>query len=200
MYMAEQLVTVDGVELCLDDPIADRDAGIDLPAGCQRLQGGDALGYVRVRKIDDDLQRIQRQQQFLRALSRETASPSTLLNPVRMWNLSNDVGHAVTVDDGMGMFAIGAWIVASTVSWYPPATGTTSRTVAAIRTRDPTGTGGGGPGCSSLAVATPARCSPIRRCSGSCRTRGTRPHWRITSTSWRRPAWASTAASRARPR
>jgi LCP family protein required for cell wall assembly len=97
---------VGGVELCLDDPIADRDAGIDLPAGCQRLQGGDALGYVRVRKIDDDLQRIQRQQQFLRALSRETASPSTLLNPVRMWNLSNDVGHAVTVDDGMGMFAM----------------------------------------------------------------------------------------------
>ncbi len=28
-----------GVEVCLDEPIADRDAGIDLPAGCQNLEG-----------------------------------------------------------------------------------------------------------------------------------------------------------------
>jgi LCP family protein required for cell wall assembly len=61
---------VGGVELCLEDPINDRDAGIDLPAGCQVLEGPDALGYVRVRKIDDDLGRIQRQQTFLQALAR----------------------------------------------------------------------------------------------------------------------------------
>jgi LCP family protein required for cell wall assembly len=61
---------VGGVELCLEEPIDDRDAGIDLPAGCQVLEGPDALGYVRVRKIDDDLGRIQRQQRFLQALAR----------------------------------------------------------------------------------------------------------------------------------
>lgn len=93
---------VDGVEVCLEDPISDRDAGIDLPAGCQTLDGADALGYVRVRKIDNDLQRIQRQQTFLRALASEIASPSTLLNPARVFSLSNEIGGALTADRGLG--------------------------------------------------------------------------------------------------
>ncbi|MFP4635562.1 MAG: LCP family protein [Nitriliruptoraceae bacterium] len=93
---------VGGVELCLDRAIADRDAGIDLPAGCQRLDGADALGFVRVRKIDDDLGRIQRQQRFLQALAREVARPSTLFNPARLWSVSNQAGGAVTLDDTLG--------------------------------------------------------------------------------------------------
>lgn len=93
---------VGGVELCLDDAISDRDAGIDLPAGCQVLDGPDALGFVRVRKIDDDLHRIERQQQFLKALADEITSPSTLLNPVELWSLSNDVGGAISVNRGLG--------------------------------------------------------------------------------------------------
>jgi LCP family protein required for cell wall assembly len=97
---------VGGVDLCLEEPISDRDAGIDLPAGCQTLGGPDALGYVRVRKIDDDLQRIQRQQRFLRALANEVAAPSTLLNPVRMYRLGEEAGEAVAVDDGAGVIAL----------------------------------------------------------------------------------------------
>jgi LCP family protein required for cell wall assembly len=93
---------VDGVEVCLDEPISDRDAGIDLPAGCQVLDGTDALGFVRVRKIDNDLQRIQRQQTFLRALASEIATPSTLLNPLRVVALSNEVGGALTADRRLG--------------------------------------------------------------------------------------------------
>lgn len=93
---------VGGVEICLDEAIADDDAGIDLPAGCQRLDGADALGYVRVRKIDDDLARIGRQQTFVRALAGEIADPATLLNPVRLVRLMNDMGSAVVVDDDLG--------------------------------------------------------------------------------------------------
>ncbi len=93
---------VGGVELCLDAPIADRDAGIDLPAGCQRLDGRDALGYVRVRKIDDDLQRIERQKEFIQALAREVVRPTTIANPVRAFRLARDAGAAVTVDEQMG--------------------------------------------------------------------------------------------------
>lgn len=95
---------VGGVELCLEDAIADRDAGIDLPAGCQRLDGQDALGYVRVRKIDDDLQRIRRQQQFLRALASELVDPA-MANPVRFVRTSRGVANALTVDDGLGPIA-----------------------------------------------------------------------------------------------
>jgi LCP family protein required for cell wall assembly len=104
---------VDGVELCLEEPISDRDAGIDLPEGCQVLEGGDALGYVRVRKIDDDLGRIQRQQRFIQALAKRIASPSTLLNPFRAVPMMSEVGGALAADEGMGpvslvRFAFGA--------------------------------------------------------------------------------------------
>lgn len=93
---------VGGVQLCLDEPISDRDAGIDLPAGCQVLDGADALGFVRVRKIDDDFARMERQQEFLTALAREISAPSTLLNPVRLTRLINDSGQAVSVDRRLG--------------------------------------------------------------------------------------------------
>lgn len=98
---------VDGVRLCLEQPISDRDAGIDLPAGCQRLGGADALGYVRVRKIDNDLERIQRQQRFLAALADRMLSPSTVLNPLRLFPVAGETAEALTVDDGMGPIDLG---------------------------------------------------------------------------------------------
>jgi LCP family protein required for cell wall assembly len=104
---------VDGVELCLEAPIADRDAGIDLPAGCQVLDGRDALGYVRVRKIDNDLRRIERQQRFLRALAGEVLQPATLLNPLRMIRLADDVGEAVTVSRGTGPLTLARLAIGS---------------------------------------------------------------------------------------
>lgn len=94
---------VGGVELCLEEAIADDDAHIDLPEGCQELGGTDALGYVRVRKIDDDLGRIKRQQQFLRALAGRVASPSTMFNPLRVYRLGDEAGDAVAVDDRLGL-------------------------------------------------------------------------------------------------
>ena len=99
----EVVDAVGGVELCLENAIADRDAGIDLPAGCQQLDGADALGYVRVRKIDDDLQRIRRQQEFLAALASEVAQPVNLL-PWRAWPLTGAIGAAVAADAGLGAF------------------------------------------------------------------------------------------------
>ncbi|MFU8840575.1 MAG: LCP family protein [Nitriliruptoraceae bacterium] len=97
---------VGGVELCLEAPIADRDAGIDLPAGCQVLDGADALGYVRVRKIDDDFARMERQQGFVKALATELVQPSVLLNPVAQWRIAGEVGDAITVSDSLGLLAI----------------------------------------------------------------------------------------------
>lgn len=93
---------VGGVELCLEQAIEDDDAHIDLPAGCQVLNGPDALGYVRVRKIDNDLQRIERQQEFLQALAGKAATPATLLNPLRVYGLGSEVGDAVSVDEQLG--------------------------------------------------------------------------------------------------
>lgn len=98
---------VGGVELCLEEPIADEDAGIDLPAGCQVLDGRQALGYVRVRKIDSDLERIERQQRFLRALAGEVVSPVTVVDPFRLYRTAGRVGGALTTDSGMGPLDLG---------------------------------------------------------------------------------------------
>ncbi|MFT5223358.1 MAG: anionic cell wall polymer biosynthesis LytR-Cps2A-Psr (LCP) family protein [Glaciecola sp.] len=93
---------VNGVEVCLDKPIKDAFANVDLPAGCQTLAGKDALGYVRVRKIDNDLKRIERQQGFIAALASKTLSPAIMFNPFRATAVARAGGGALTVDSGMG--------------------------------------------------------------------------------------------------
>ena len=99
---------VGGVRLCLDRPISDADAHIDLPKGCQRLNGRESLGFVRVRKIDNDLGRIGRQQQFMKALARKIARPSTTLNPTRLFSTGNALGSALTADRDLGVFDLAA--------------------------------------------------------------------------------------------
>ncbi|MET0234956.1 MAG: LCP family protein [Kibdelosporangium sp.] len=92
---------VGGVEMCLDKPIKDPLAGIDLPAGCQELNGANALGYVRTRATPRaDLDRVIHQRQFVAALMDKTTSPSTLINPFRMIPLLADVPDAITLDEG----------------------------------------------------------------------------------------------------
>jgi polyisoprenyl-teichoic acid--peptidoglycan teichoic acid transferase len=49
----------------------DQYAEIDIPAGYQRMCGGNALSYVRYRHDDNDLVRSARQQEFLRELRQE---------------------------------------------------------------------------------------------------------------------------------
>ncbi len=77
---------VGGVRVCLPARIDDPKAGIDLPAGCQTLKGGQALGYVRSRETfaRQDLQRVENQRKFLAALVQKATSPGVLLNPFRI--------------------------------------------------------------------------------------------------------------------
>ena len=96
---------VGGVEVCLERAISDRDAGIDLPEGCQRLDGATALGYVRVRKVDSDLFRIQRQQRFIAALAAELVAPARLARPWELPGLATGLAGALTVDRGLGPVA-----------------------------------------------------------------------------------------------
>ncbi|MEJ2863447.1 LCP family protein [Actinomycetospora flava] len=91
---------IGGVNMCLDEPIDDPKAGIDLPAGCQDLDGPNALGFVRTRAFPNaDLQRIQNQRKFLSALISEASSPTVLLNPFRIVPFANSAIATLTVDD-----------------------------------------------------------------------------------------------------
>lgn len=55
-------------------------ADIDLQPGYQKLNGADALSYVRYRHTDSDYDRIARQQQFLSELKRQTKQLGNLTN------------------------------------------------------------------------------------------------------------------------
>jgi LCP family protein required for cell wall assembly len=75
---------VGGVDMCIDEPMQDPLAGLDLKAGCQELDGTQALGFVRTRKFARaDLQRVQNQRKFLTALAEKATSVGTIINPFR---------------------------------------------------------------------------------------------------------------------
>lgn len=100
---SELVDAVGGVRICVDKALDDPLAGIDLQPGCQRMDGPTALGYVRTRKLDNDLERIKRQQQFLAALAGEVATPATVVNPVRAWSTTGAVGAAIRADRDLGI-------------------------------------------------------------------------------------------------
>jgi LCP family protein required for cell wall assembly len=76
--------TLGGVEMCIPFDVQDPLAGLDLSAGCQSLDGRQALAYVRTRHLPcdaaaPDLRRIARQQQFLRAVINQLLEPRELV-------------------------------------------------------------------------------------------------------------------------
>jgi LCP family protein required for cell wall assembly len=90
-----------GITVCPTTPINDPLAGIDLPAGCQKLNGRNALGYVRTRDTPRaDLDRMVNQRQFISALLHRAASPSVWLNPWRWYSVPHAAADAVTVNQG----------------------------------------------------------------------------------------------------
>ncbi|WP_398956431.1 LCP family protein [Streptomyces sp. GC420] len=95
---------VDGVRICLKEPVDDKDAHLKLPAGEQTLDGEQALGYVRARKSigrGSDTERMDRQQQFLGALVDKVQSNGVLLNPARLYPVLDAATSSLTTDPGL---------------------------------------------------------------------------------------------------
>ncbi|MCF2532589.1 LCP family protein [Yinghuangia soli] len=94
-----------GVPMHLDKPIDDKAAKLQLPAGDVTLDGEQALGFVRARKsIGDgsDIQRIERQQQFLTAMVDKVKKESLLTSPTRLYGILDAATKAITTDPGLG--------------------------------------------------------------------------------------------------
>ncbi|MEU0833281.1 LCP family protein [Streptomyces sp. NPDC005969] len=95
---------VDGVEICLKEPVDDPDAHVKLRAGRQKLDGEEALGYVRARKSlgdGSDTDRMDRQQRFLGALVNKVQSNGVLLNPTRLYPVLDAATKSLTTDPGL---------------------------------------------------------------------------------------------------
>jgi LCP family protein required for cell wall assembly len=103
---ASVIDSVGGITMCLPKAMNDDKAHINLPAGCQQLDGVNALGYVRSRHADgkNDFGRTERQRQMVGAVAKKAASPSTFLNPVRYYNVATKGVDALTVDKDMSLF------------------------------------------------------------------------------------------------
>ncbi|MFJ8534447.1 LCP family protein [Streptomyces sp. NPDC093591] len=100
----EMVDALDGVEICLTEPIADKAAKLRLPAGKVTLNGEQALGYVRARKSlgdGSDTDRMERQQRFLAALVQKVRSNDVLLNPVRLYPVLDAATSSLTTDPAL---------------------------------------------------------------------------------------------------
>ncbi|MEV6577176.1 LCP family protein [Streptomyces sp. NPDC051582] len=96
---------VGGVPVCLAKPVDDKDSKLKLDAGEHRLQGEQALAFVRTRHSfgnHGDLDRIKTQQQFLGSMMREMKSKETLTSPKKFFSLAEAATKSLNVDSGIG--------------------------------------------------------------------------------------------------
>lgn len=101
---------VGGIEVCFDEAITDENSGLDVEAGCQTLNGEEALAWVRMRYADPqgDLGRIERQRQYMALMVDELVSWQTVLNPFRQWDIVNAAVDSVVVDTDTGVIDLSA--------------------------------------------------------------------------------------------
>jgi LCP family protein required for cell wall assembly len=97
-----------GVAICIDRPMVDTLAGLNLRrAGCHDLGGRQALAFVRARHIEGDaipdFSRIARQQQFLRALLHEVLSLGALTHLPAFLRAAQD---NLVLDENMNLYAL----------------------------------------------------------------------------------------------
>ncbi|MFF0834285.1 MULTISPECIES: LCP family protein [unclassified Streptomyces] len=96
---------VGGVDVCLKHAVKDADSHLDLPAGPSKVEGEQALAFVRTRHSwgnQGDLDRIKVQQQFMASLMRKMSSSDTLTSPTKLVKLAEAATKALTVDQGIG--------------------------------------------------------------------------------------------------
>ena len=91
-----------GVEVCLKDAVYEPLSGADFPAGWQRLDGPQALSFVRQRHglPRGDLDRVVRQQVVMASLAHQVISGRTLSSPATLSALQDAIQRSVVISTG----------------------------------------------------------------------------------------------------
>jgi LCP family protein required for cell wall assembly len=91
-----------GVDVCLKEPVFEPLSGADFPAGQQRLDGPQALSFVRQRHElpRGDLDRVVRQQVVMASLAHKIISSKTLSSPATLKRLEAAVQRSVVISSG----------------------------------------------------------------------------------------------------
>ena len=95
---------MDGVPVCLPEPLEDSKASLDLPAGDQIVDGRDALALARTRHAvgdGSDIARMGHQQQVMSAIVQRAKSSEVLTRPDRLYGFLDAVTSSLTVDEGL---------------------------------------------------------------------------------------------------
>ncbi len=92
---------IGGVEMFIEEPLRDARANLDLDAGCQVLDGADALAFARARGIDDDFGRISRQQRLLVELRDQVQENGVFAEPVRALRLAEAIASSMQIDSSL---------------------------------------------------------------------------------------------------
>ncbi|MET7455089.1 LCP family protein [Streptomyces sp. NPDC005574] len=105
---------VGGVDITIDKAFKDKYSGADFKAGKQTLNGEEALAFVRTRHAfaASDLERTKNQQKFLAALAHQVATPSTVLNPFKLYPTMSAGLDTLIVDKDMGLYDLGSMFFA----------------------------------------------------------------------------------------
>ncbi|MEU3503224.1 LCP family protein [Streptomyces hundungensis] len=101
---------VGGVDIDIPQDIKDKDSGADFKKGKQTLDGQQALAFVRNRHgyAAGDLERTKNQQKFLAALASQTATPTTVLNPFKLYPVMGAGLDTLIVDKDMSLLDLGS--------------------------------------------------------------------------------------------
>ncbi|MFT2020258.1 LCP family protein [Streptomyces sp. 796.1] len=98
---------VGGVEMDIPRDIKDKKSGADFKKGKQTLDGKEALAFVRNRyEAGSDLERTKNQQKFLSTLASQAATPSTILNPFRLYPTMGAGLDSLIVDKDMSLWKL----------------------------------------------------------------------------------------------
>jgi LCP family protein required for cell wall assembly len=95
---------IDGVPVCIPEPIVDPAHGINIPKGTREVEGREALNYVRARYTlgdGSDIGRIKRQQAFIAAMANKVMSAGTLARFDRLVGFLNASTKSLQVDPGL---------------------------------------------------------------------------------------------------
>ncbi|MFJ6086040.1 LCP family protein [Streptomyces sp. NPDC092369] len=106
--------SVGGVTIDIDQAFKDKYSGADFKAGKQKLNGEQALAFVRTRHAfaASDLQRTKNQQKFLSALAHQVATPSTILNPFKLYPTLGAGLDSLSVDKDMSLWDLASMFFA----------------------------------------------------------------------------------------
>jgi LCP family protein required for cell wall assembly len=103
-----------GTTICFNRPLVDPASGADFKAGCQKINGEQALELVRERHQDasQDLSREANQQQFLSAVAHQAETPSVLLDPFRLYPALDAGIKTLSVDQSMSPYDLAQMFLA----------------------------------------------------------------------------------------